>query len=248
MKLLIEEPPLQVLPSLAKEIGLNEALILQQIHYWLLKSDKDIDGRTWTYNSYPDWQKQFPFFSTKTIQRTFKSLEDKGLVITGNYNKMTIDRTKWYSIDYEALSKFEQCVLTNRTSCPYQNPNKSSPIPETNTEINTNIYSVFDFWNTKRIVMHRKMTESVKGHISASLKSYKVEEVMTAIENYNTILNGDEYYWTHKWTLSEFLVRGLDKFVDDNEPLNSFLKVQKQSQAKKPRQSLEDKLNLLKEM
>ena len=33
--LLIEEPPLQVLPSLALAVGLNEAIILQQMHYWL---------------------------------------------------------------------------------------------------------------------------------------------------------------------------------------------------------------------
>ena len=34
-RLLINEPPLIVLPSLAKEIGLNEAIIVQQIQYWL---------------------------------------------------------------------------------------------------------------------------------------------------------------------------------------------------------------------
>jgi hypothetical protein len=31
--LLIEEPPMQVLPSLAAAIGLEEALFLQQLHY-----------------------------------------------------------------------------------------------------------------------------------------------------------------------------------------------------------------------
>ena len=34
-RLLIDEPPLMVLPSLAAVIGLNEAIMLQQIHYWL---------------------------------------------------------------------------------------------------------------------------------------------------------------------------------------------------------------------
>lgn len=34
--LLIEEPPLQILPSLAAAIGLNEAIVLQQL-YWLLQ-------------------------------------------------------------------------------------------------------------------------------------------------------------------------------------------------------------------
>ena len=36
-KLLIDDQPLQVLPSLAEAIGLNEALILQQIHWLLLR-------------------------------------------------------------------------------------------------------------------------------------------------------------------------------------------------------------------
>lgn len=34
-KLLIDDYPIQVLPKLAKVIGLNEAIILQQLHYWL---------------------------------------------------------------------------------------------------------------------------------------------------------------------------------------------------------------------
>ena len=34
-RLLINENPLQVLPTLAVKIGLNEAMILQQMHYWL---------------------------------------------------------------------------------------------------------------------------------------------------------------------------------------------------------------------
>ena len=52
MSLLISEPPLQVLPSLAVKIGLNEAIILQQVHYWLLKSNNIRDGYKWVYNSY----------------------------------------------------------------------------------------------------------------------------------------------------------------------------------------------------
>ncbi len=59
-KLLLDEHPLLVLPSLAKKIGLNEAIILQQINYWLIDSKKEIDGRKWTYNSIKAWNEQFP--------------------------------------------------------------------------------------------------------------------------------------------------------------------------------------------
>lgn len=44
-QLLINEPPLQVLPTLAKTIGLNEAIVLQQVHYWLNpKFNTDLHG------------------------------------------------------------------------------------------------------------------------------------------------------------------------------------------------------------
>ena len=41
--LLIHEEPLLVLPGLASRIGLNEAIFLQQIHYWLNRSEHFYD-------------------------------------------------------------------------------------------------------------------------------------------------------------------------------------------------------------
>lgn len=102
---LINENFVAVYPSLAKEIGLNEAIILQQIHYWIKDSKKVVDGRKWTYNSVRAWQEQLPFYSQSTIRRTFKNLEDEGLIISGNFNKASFDRTKWYTIDYAKLNK-----------------------------------------------------------------------------------------------------------------------------------------------
>lgn len=84
--------PLVVNPLLAKEIGLNEAIVLQQMHYWQQKMGKEI------YNSYKDWQDQFPWWSTKTIQRTVTSLESLGAIVTrvdGNDGNR-----KYYSINY----------------------------------------------------------------------------------------------------------------------------------------------------
>lgn len=101
--LLINEPPLQVLPSLAVAIGLAEALVLQQVHYWLLRSGKERDGKVWVYNTTEEWQQQFPFFSVTTVRRTIQNLRDKGLLLAGNYNSNKFDRTIWYSIDYEKL-------------------------------------------------------------------------------------------------------------------------------------------------
>ena len=103
--LLLDDKPLVIQPKLAELLGdLDEAVILQQIHYWLEKRLNIKDGYSWVYNSMVEWNKQFPWLSLKTLKRKFKSLEDKGLLITGNYNKAKFDRTKWYRIDYDAFS------------------------------------------------------------------------------------------------------------------------------------------------
>ena len=101
--------------KLAKEIGLNEAIVLNQLHYWIENHKKAgnnyYDGRYWVYNTYEKWQKEdFEYWSIDTVKRTFGKLEKSGLVISGNYNKMQIDRTKWYTIDYEMLEKMAKNI------------------------------------------------------------------------------------------------------------------------------------------
>ncbi|NJI03097.1 DnaD domain protein [Staphylococcus agnetis] len=114
--LLIDDYPILVLPKLASEIGLNEAIILQQIHYWLNSSKHNHDGKKWIYNSYPEWQKQFPFWSMITIKRTIYSLEKQKLLIVGNYNKAKFDKTKWYTIDYQILEGMIRPSYQNDTT------------------------------------------------------------------------------------------------------------------------------------
>ncbi len=113
-KLLIDDYPIQVLPKLASEIGLNEAIFIQQLHYWLnSKSVKNINGHKWIYNTYKDWQKQFPFWSVSTIKRTIASLEEKNLIIKGNFNKAGFDKTIWYSINYSAVKRLNDRMGQN---------------------------------------------------------------------------------------------------------------------------------------
>ncbi len=103
-KLLVDEYPLIVLPTLARVLGLNEAIFLQQLNYWLAGSQHDYDGRKWVYNTFEEWQKQLPFFTVITIKRIVKSLRDQGIIITtSQHNKLPMDRTLWYSIDRERL-------------------------------------------------------------------------------------------------------------------------------------------------
>ena len=113
-KLLIDEPPLQVLPTFAKAVGLNEAIIAQQVHYWLEtfrrgnNADHFRDGRWWVYNTFEEWQRDnFPFWSKATVERGFASLEQRGILVVGNFDGGARHRRNWYSIDYDALYSLE---------------------------------------------------------------------------------------------------------------------------------------------
>lgn len=103
--LLADEPPLLIQPKLAVKVGLNEAILLQQVHYWLHpKVNKNIkEGRPWVHNTYDQWKKQFPFWSERTIRRTISSLENLGIL--ESYSSLCgLRKTKYYTINYTQLS------------------------------------------------------------------------------------------------------------------------------------------------
>jgi len=112
--------------ELAVVIGdCEEAIVLNQISYWIEKYKETghnfIDGRYWVYNSYQKWhENNFPFWHTSKIQRVFKALENKGLLLSANYNGAGFDKTKWYSIDYDRLQELadmkEQALTDNEQS------------------------------------------------------------------------------------------------------------------------------------
>lgn len=114
-----------------------------------------------------------------------------------------------------------------------ENPHVEKPHVENqsllnNEELNNeelNIYTVFEHWNTKQIIRHRKINQKTKSHINARLSEYSVDELKKAIDNYKDILEGDQYYWTHKWTLEDFMKpNNVIRFLDEAEPKKNFLK------------------------
>jgi hypothetical protein len=135
-KLLIHEPPVEVMPSLARAIGLAEAAVLQQIHYWLFLnrqlSDHWYEGRVWMYGTPQELMEYgFQFLSPRGLQKALGRLRKAGLVLTGCFNRMRADRTLWYTIDYEAVEELSRSI---EPICPKRvndQPQKGTPIPET---------------------------------------------------------------------------------------------------------------------
>ena len=79
---------LYVYPSLAMNIGFNEALVAHRLYCLTYDSEKTIGQ--WIMFSTKQWEEEFPFWSKSTIQRTFQSLKDGGIITSRKLNKQEI--------------------------------------------------------------------------------------------------------------------------------------------------------------
>ena len=138
-KLLLDEYPLIVIPSLAKAVGINGAIILQQLHYWLLKSTNLEDGFVWRYRTYDGWAEDLPWLSAAGVRKILKKLEKDGHIITGNYNRLSLDKTIWYRIDYNSpiFKGQSMCYKVSDHVIQSSSPSDTecATIPETTPEI-----------------------------------------------------------------------------------------------------------------
>lgn len=134
----------------AVDYGVDEAIMLYNFKFWINKnianSKNYFDGRYWTYNSINAFSKLFPFWSKKQIIRILNSLIKKGVLITGNYNKIGYDRTKWYALMDESILLNSQNELTKRANGIDQTV---EPIPDNKPDVNTDEYRTTEYFINK---------------------------------------------------------------------------------------------------
>ena len=234
-KLLIDDYPIQVLPKLAIEIGLNEAIILQQIHYWLNQSNHNHDGKKWIYNTYDDWNKQFPFWSVMTIRRTITSLEKQNLILIANYNKAGFDKTRWYSINYPVVESVnrrcvqnEQTICSKRTDGSVQNEQTNTRDYTENTTENISMSdksdaapykTIIEYLNNKVNKRFSYKSESNRKLIKARFnEGYKLDDFIKVIDiKTNEWINDDKM---KSYLQPSTLFRGsnFDKYLNQEFP------------------------------
>ena len=146
--LIFDKYPLVIDKQLTKVIGLNQALILQQVYYCLKLNKKNNrnfhEGRYWTYNTINEWQEEFPFWSKETVKRAFNKLRQLGFIMVDNFNVYKMDRTLWYSIDYDRLNEYirSNSIDHGSESDLMEGDNMTSAIPETSSETTKEIYNL----------------------------------------------------------------------------------------------------------
>ena len=93
--------------DIATRFGVPEAIMIQNLAYWIRKNEANgkhqHEGRFWTYNSVAAFGELFPFWTRAQIRRVLESLQEKGVIIKGNFNEDAYKHTSWYAFADEYL-------------------------------------------------------------------------------------------------------------------------------------------------
>lgn len=122
--------------EIAKEVGVNAAVILENIAHWVFRNQVNnknhFDGHYWTYNSNAAMAELFPYMNARQVRTALDSLRKNRMVLTGNYNKSSYDRTLWYTVSDDCAERFfpEIIHLTKKSNGV---DGKVQPIPDINT-------------------------------------------------------------------------------------------------------------------
>lgn len=92
--------------EVAKEVGLEAAIIFENIEHWVAKNEANgenvRDGYAWTYNSRAAWMKLLPYLGEKQIRNAIEKLLEHKLIERGTYSYGPMNRTYWYRLGERA--------------------------------------------------------------------------------------------------------------------------------------------------
>lgn len=219
---------------IAEKYSVEEAIVINKLFGWIkhnATNGKNFkEGRYWTFNSISAFKKYFPFWNESKIKRILIDLagctekseskpKHEPIIIKGNFNKSSFDRTIWYSftddffaylvkLGYDLNADFpqaengysadgqmdipqaeEQYQLFNQENNKIEEKENIQKKDDICTEI-----VVFFNENTDKDSFPRtsKVSEKIKSAINARIKEgYTVQDIKNAILLMNTL--GDFY-------------------------------------------------------
>ena len=193
--------------DVARKIGVKEAVILNNLYYWIEKNKANAkhfhDGYYWTYNSKKAFSELFPYLTERQIEYALDKLIKHGYIKTANYNEVKYDRTLWYAITkkgYSIIQKCESipqfcgmeetnlCNPTTESVEPIPNINTDSKQDNKTTDINTNSISrlcvvVIDYLNLVTGSRFKPEVRKTRDLIAARFnEGFTEEDFMTVID------------------------------------------------------------------
>ena len=199
--------------------------------------------KTYGYHKKEDWISLTQFECMTRIKKPHINRAIKHLMARKIINRIVASSGNDFKLSYCINTKlYEWCPLPNEaivaSSGNHRCLTRQSSLPnEATTKDNItkdNItkdkpYSpffekVFDHWNSKNIIKHVCPVPKMLKCLDNRLKTYDLDQIMQAIDNYAQILRSDSFF-KYKWTLTEFLQReGALKFYPGLFCVDNFLK------------------------
>lgn len=100
----------------------------------------------------------------------------------------------------------------------------TSILPSNSISYSNAISNIFNYWNTKNIIVHRELSNDISKAIEKALKIYDYLQITTCIYRYATVFGDKSYFFNYKWSLKDFLNRkdGISSFTDEGSKWNSY--------------------------
>lgn len=215
--------------DVAAKYGTNVSILLGNINYWIQKNKENgkhfHDGRYWTYNTVAAFHALMPFMSESSIVTALGKAEAEGLLVTGNYNKLPFDRTKWYALTEKGEAIFgshdSKCRATDSTSEGDSISKKSkmdgSKIENDISEIDGSNTKVKQMNNSEENQKHivRKDASAQRPEPSRPWNDEEAEKVAEVVQELNE-KTGSHYRPTSKATMRHVLARLREGFTIDD--------------------------------
>lgn len=162
--------------------------------------------------------------NVRTAYNNLKSTGEITVKVTGKFSVVTLCNYELYNDQKVSDNSVSNSQANSHLTGIQQSSNNKQEEEEEKEEV----FSVFDSWNRLLIKEHRSISK-FRGCINGALKNYSKDEIISAMNNYKKIVDGDEFWYTHKFTLSDFLTRknGIDCFMTINRPFATYRKTDK---------------------
>jgi hypothetical protein len=145
-------------PAHAAEFGVEAAIVIHSFTWWIdhnrANGRNQVDGRTWTYNSYSALAKLFPYLTYDQVRRTMERLVVKGVLVKAQHSLGNGKAENWYAFQDEArflpplaagphladlpdglanlpdhLANLPDAINKETVSAPVKDPVEGTPLP-----------------------------------------------------------------------------------------------------------------------
>lgn len=215
--------------EVAKEYGVNEAILIKNFQFWILKNKANgknfIDGHYWTFNTQKALEVLFPFWSVQSIKTTLKHLEEKGVIIKDNHNKVGFDKTCWYAFKdenvwlshcFDPLVKINQSISENQPIDELELTNQYQIINKDSKQDNKEKLSKYGEF--KNVCLEEEYYQKLKTTLGEKKLNFAIEKLDAWLDNpkqkNKRNANHRAYFKSNSWVW--------EGYVEESNPYSSF--------------------------